>query len=68
MEYSTRIDAAFDDPSVEGVVGPHGLDVDDKGRLWYAGKSSDTLGYYDITTMSIRVFLRDEIEFCTKLH
>ena len=42
-----EFDVSFDDPSVEGVVGPHGLDVDDKGRLWYAGKSSDTLGYYD---------------------
>lgn len=47
---------AFDDPSVEGKVGPHGLDVDDEGRLWYAGKSSDTLGYYDITNNEHKSF------------
>ena len=51
-----EFDIAFDDPSVEGVVGPHGLDVDDKGRLWYAGKSSDTLGYYDITNNEHKSF------------
>ena len=26
-----EFDVAFDDPSVEGVVGPHGLDVETRG-------------------------------------
>ncbi|MGB1776339.1 MAG: hypothetical protein ACPHGV_08385 [Synechococcus sp.] len=41
---------AFDDPDVEGVVGPHGFAVDQKNRLWYTGKSSDVIGMVDPAT------------------
>ena len=41
---------AFDNPEVEGVVGPHGFAIDPQGRLWYTGRTSDVLGWVDPAT------------------
>ena len=47
---------AFDNPQVEGVVGPHGFAIDPQGRLWYTGRTSDVLGWVDPATGDQRRF------------
>ena len=47
---------AFDDPQIQGIVGPHGLAIDQHNRLWYAGRTSDVLGWVDPETGEHRRF------------
>jgi len=47
---------AFDNPDVEGIVGPHGFAIDAQGRLWYTGRTSDVLGWVDPATGDQRRF------------
>jgi hypothetical protein len=54
-----EFDISFDDPSVEGVVGPHGFAIDKKNRLWYTGKSSDVIGWVDPASGEQRRYVLD---------
>lgn len=47
---------AFDDPNIQGIVGPHGFAIDQQDRLWYTGRTSDVLGWVDPATGEHRRF------------
>lgn len=47
---------AFDCPQIQGIVGPHGLAIDQQNRLWYTGRTSDVLGWVDPKTGEHRRF------------
>jgi streptogramin lyase len=44
------------DPQIQGIVGPHGFAIDQQNRLWYAGRTSDVLGWVDPETGEHRRF------------